>query len=327
MGTVQQSVRRLQEELVAGRRRHLRARRLLKQLARDLGALGQAASCAEPSQGGALCEGLRDARERLEELRVQMTEQRRRGVARAAAALARLRRDLAHAADLSVLGELSASVAHEIRNPLCGILLSAEVLQTKMDPGDSRMVLLGNLQREAEKMERIVNNLLHFSRRYRPRLARCELADVVMKSVESVRHRLRKKQMDVCVRRSGTECEAEVDADLLQQVFSNILANAVDACPPESRIEVTLGPGEAPDSVAVTICDRGEGIPPELLGRIFDPFCTSKANGVGLGLSVTRKIVEAHMGRIDVVSQPGKGATFTVLLPRQPQPQPAEVAA
>jgi two-component system NtrC family sensor kinase len=196
-----------------------------------------------------------------------------------------------------------------------------------MDPDDSRMILLANLQREAEKMEKIVNNLLHFTRRYKARLARCDLADVVRKSVESVGHRLRKKQMNVDIHLSGAASEAHADADLLQQVFGNILANAIDASPAGSCIHVELAVGAAPETVAVTVRDPGEGIPAELIDRVFDPFYTSKVNGVGLGLSVTRKIIDAHGGRIEVASQPGKGTAFKVLLPREPQPQPAEVAA
>ena len=320
-------LKRVEQELVAERRRQLRSRRVMKQLARDLAALGQLAPGSVKDREDAFREGLQEARDRLEGLRVQMTDERRGGAERAAAALAQLQRQLPRVTDLSVLGELSASVAHEIRNPLCGIRLSAEVLQTKMDPGDSRMVLLANLQREAEKMEKIVNNLLHFARRYKARLARCDLADVVSKSVESVRHRLRKKQVDVEIRCAEAASEAHADADLLQQVFSNLLANAVDACPPGSCIQVEMAVAPEPDCLAVTVRDPGEGIPAELVDRVFDPFYTSKANGVGLGLSVTKKIVEAHGGCIEVASGPGKGTAFTVLLPRRPQPQPAEVAA
>ena len=145
--------------------------------------------------------------------------------------------------DLATLGELSASVAHEIRNPLCGILLSLEVLQTKMDPDDSRNILLNNLHREALKMERVVNNLLHFARHYQPRPVVCELGDVVLKTIDSIKAHLQKRQIEVRVRRSAIRCEAEVDPDLVQQVFRNILLNSVDACPKGSRLDVDLAPG------------------------------------------------------------------------------------
>ena len=229
-------------------------------------------------------------------------------------ALERLASQTGSLQDLATLGQLSASVAHEIRNPLCGILLSVEVLQTKMDPQDSRNILLINLHREAEKMEKVVNNLLHFARHYQPRLAVCELGEVVLKTIDSIKSHLQKRQIEVRVRRSAIRCEAEVDAELVQQVFRNILLNSVDACPKGSQLDVDLALVEG-DAVAVAFTDCGEGIASDKLDRIFDPFFTSKANGVGLGLSVSKKIVEAHRGRIEVQSEPGRGSRFTVVLP------------
>lgn len=229
--------------------------------------------------------------------------------------------------DLATLGELSASVAHEIRNPLCGMLLSVEVLQTKMDADDSRSVLLQNLHREAEKMEKVVNNLLHFARHYEPRPSASDMEEVVKRTVESVRSHLKKHEVEVGIRCSALHCRAEIDSDLVQQVFRNILLNAVDAVPRGSRVDVDLlleGEGER---VAVTFTDRGEGIPPESLDRIFDPFFTSKSNGVGLGLSVSKKIVEAHDGRIEVESELGEGTRFSVVFPRRADREGEKVAA
>jgi len=227
--------------------------------------------------------------------------------------------------DLATLGELSASVAHEIRNPLCGILLSVEVLQTKMDPADSRNILLNNLRREAEKMEKVVSNLLHFARHYQPRPVVSEMGEVVLRTIESIKSHLQKQRIEVRVRRSAIRCEAEVDPDLVQQVFRNILLNSVDASPKGSRLDVDLGLAED-GAVAIAFIDRGEGIRKDRIDRIFDPFFTSKTNGVGLGLSVSKKIVDAHHGRIEVESEPGRGSRFTVVLPRKAELQ-AEMAA
>lgn len=228
--------------------------------------------------------------------------------------------------DLATLGELSASVAHEIRNPLCGILLSLEVMQTKMDPEDSRNILLNNLHREALKMERVVNNLLHFARHYQPRPVVCELGDVVLRTIDSIKVHLKKRQVEVRVHRSAIRCEAEVDPDLVQQVFRNILLNSVDACPHGSRLDVELGLADD-QAVAVAFTDEGEGIEEERLARIFDPFFTSKTSGVGLGLSVSKKIVDAHHGRIDVQSKVGQGSRFTVVLPSKAECQLEKAAA
>jgi len=229
--------------------------------------------------------------------------------------------------DLAALGELSASVAHEIRNPLCGILLSSEVLQTKMDAGDSRTAVLQNLHREAEKMEKVVNNLLHFAHSYEPRPTRCDLEEVVRDTLNAVRTHLDKKQITVSVRRPEEGCEAVVDPDLMHQVFRNLLLNSVDACPPGSELAVELRLSQDGRRAVAAFSDPGEGIEPELLDRVFDPFYTSKHNGVGLGLSVTKKIVDAHHGRIEVASSPGQGTTFTVTVPAEAAQSAEKVAA
>jgi signal transduction histidine kinase len=270
---------------------------------------------------------LQDVRDEISRLRGEFAEAWADRMRRWIEMAEELSREISQEVSLTTLGELSASVAHEIRNPLCGILLSVEVLQTKMDPDDSRAALLNNLQREAEKMEKVVNNLLHFARHYRPRLVRCDMADVVIKSIESVKAHLKRNQMEVKIRRSALTCEAEVDPDLVQQVFSNILLNSVDACPKGSSVDVHVAACHEPAGVTVAFRDEGVGIRGDLLDRIFDPFFTSKPNGIGLGLSVSKKIVEAHNGRIEVASEVGRGATFTVMFPLRADRQEAKAAA
>ncbi|MCK4283437.1 MAG: hypothetical protein KAX44_03895 [Candidatus Brocadiae bacterium] len=230
-------------------------------------------------------------------------------------------------ANLATLGELSGSIAHEIRNPLCGMLLSAEVLETKMDPDDSRMTVLQNLRREAERMEKVVNNLLHFARHYRPRLVPCDLEEAILGTVDSIRAHLQKKRIVVDVACASPCREADMDLELMQQVFRNILLNSVDACPEGSRLSVEVRVLDELGQVAVIFHDEGPGIQKDVLGRVFDPFFSSKHNGVGLGLSVSQKIVEAHQGRLEVASGPGEGATFTVIFPARAESRSERVAA
>jgi signal transduction histidine kinase len=252
----------------------------------------------------------------LSRLRTKCLEGEQERLERLSDAVGELNEDLSRAAGLAALGEISTSVAHEIRNPLCGMLLSLEVLKTKMDANDSRMRLLDNVHREAEKMEKIVENLLHFARKYRPQLVHWELEDVVRKSLESVHQHLEKNEIAVDIQRRCAKCEADVDPDLVQQVFRNVLLNSIDACPKGSRIEIYLSELAADDAVGVAFRDEGEGMSREQLARIFEPFYTSRHKGIGLGLAVSKKIVDAHNGRIDVQSAPGKGATFTIIFPR-----------
>lgn len=326
MRRTQECIERLLTELTDEQRQLLQRADLLEEAVRSLDDLAQRI-CSGEGARGAVPGSLAEVRERVHRLRRELTDAWSLRLRRWTHMAEGLSKELSRVGSLTTLGELSASVAHEIRNPLCGILLSVEVLQTKMDPEDSRSAVLHNLHREAEKMEKVVNNLFHFARHYQPRLMPCDLAEVVMNGIESVRSHLTTSRTEVNVRRSTADCLAEVDPNLVQQVFSNLLLNSVAACPKGSKLDIELRAADEPARIAVAFRDEGEGIRSDLLARIFDPFFTSKANGIGLGLSVSKKIVEAHSGRIEVTSQLGKGTTFTVIFPREAGQQRARVAA
>jgi signal transduction histidine kinase len=304
-------------ELEAERRELACTEAVMQAAEAHLSGLEQHLSAMPTGANGSSPSALDGLREHIESVRRQCVKARGRRLDRLVRIASELDEGMGRMVSLAALGELSASVAHEIRNPLCGMLLSVEVLQTKMDVGDSRRVLLDNLHREAEKMEKIVNNLLHFARHYRPRMVRCRMEDIVRRSLDSIKRHLDKNDIEVQIHRQEPDCTAEVDPDLVHQVFRNILLNSVDASPKGSRLDIELGGNGSPDIVTIAFIDHGEGIEKERFERIFDPFFTSKHSGVGLGLSVSRKIVEAHSGRIEVQSEPGRGATFTVLFGRR----------
>jgi signal transduction histidine kinase len=195
------------------------------------------------------------------------------------------------------------------------MLFSLDVLRTKMDDDDSRTVLLDNVRREAERMEKIVQNLLHFARNYKPRLAPCEIEQIVRASIEAVESILKKRNVTVELRNCARDGRAAVDRELMSQVFKNLLTNSVEASPAgRALVAEVLDVGEGRIGIAFT--DKGEGVNEEDIARIFEPFHSSKEKGVGLGLAVSKKIVEAHSGWIEVRSERGKGTTFTVVLPR-----------
>ncbi len=304
----QQLVGRLLEAIRTERQSLAERREVIESLERRIDALAEVVGDAEV---------LLPLRSDLATLRRQCVQQWSERLGAWASRMEELAVVLSGMVELANLGELSASVAHEIRNPLCGMLLSVEVLQTKMDEDDSRKVLLDNLHREAERMEKVVHNLLHFARHYTPRIAECDMEEVVHRTTQSIRSSLRKRNVEVRVRRSALHCSAQIDSDLVEQVFSNILLNAVDASPPGSRVEVDLDVLEEEGAVAVSFTDQGDGIADDLLARVFDPFFTSKATGIGLGLSVSKKIVDAHKGRLEVRNAPSGGAVFTVVLPAE----------
>jgi len=320
MEQTQESARALEAELAAGSEALACQEGLIRAAEANLDSLERHLAGAD----GNVAECLAALRGELGQLRRQCVEAWVALLERIRAVATVLGEQMDGVLTLATLGELSASVAHEIRNPLCGMLLSVEVLQTKIDPGDSRAVLLDNLHREAEKMEKVVNNLLHFARQYRPRPVRCRLQDVIQRGLDSIKRHLQKGEIQVSVECADADVVADVDPDMVHQVLRNILLNAVDASPKGGALEVKLSGSATGDEASVTITDHGEGIEPEHLERIFDPFFTSKHNGVGLGLSVSRKIIDAHNGRIEVQSRPGLGATFRLVFPGKDMALPAQ---
>jgi signal transduction histidine kinase len=241
---------------------------------------------------------------------------------RMALELAANQEDLLQARKMAALGTLTAGVAHEINNPLNNIALSAEsLIETHGDAlDDDAREIAGDILAQADRAGEIVRNLLDFSRSEKARFSPLDPAVVVKSSAA-----LFKNQLLL----SGLELRLELPPGLpavagslrhLQQVFLNLLQNAAQATPPGGHITVS---GRADgDFVRLAVRDDGRGIAPEDLDHIFEPFFTTKdvGQGTGLGLAVTYSIVKRHGGRIEVESEPGKGATFVVCLPKAGEP-------
>jgi two-component system NtrC family sensor kinase len=222
---------------------------------------------------------------------------------------------------LSSLGKLSASIAHEINNPLAGILTFAKLMIRTIEHGPvgeaERRTLVKQLalvQRESERCSAIVRNLLDFARE-RP----LQLKDVDVNQVVEEVFQLVANQVAI----QGLLVEKDlarvpmVDADFgqMRQAFMNIVINAIEAIGKGGHLRVATRPLPEEDAVEIVFQDDGPGIPPELMQKIFDPFFTTKEKGTGLGLSVVYGIVDRHKGRVSVDSEPGKGTRFTIRLP------------
>jgi len=228
---------------------------------------------------------------------------------------------------LASLGQLAASIAHEINNPLTGILTYARLLARKLGSeipeGEGRRAILRQLalvERETDRCCAIVRNLLEFARQREPKVEPVDLNRVVGEALSLVGNRLTIQGIALD-RRLEPLPEVPADAGQLRQVIVNILLNACEAMGAGGKLTVASRSAGAEDGVEVAIGDTGPGIPPEHLGRIFDPFFTTKEKGTGLGLSVAYGIVQRHGGRIEVRSRPGEGTTMTVRLPRAGPPK------
>ena len=276
---------------------------------------------------GELARSYNDMRERLKETVAELNQLTRSLEARVEERTSQLRatqQRLQQNDRLASLGRLSATVAHEINNPLSGVLNLATLMQRILrEDGipperlEEFRGYLAQVVRETARAGRIVTDLLSFSRQPRPRPAPVDLNGLIRDTLGLLAHRL-----EVCGARPRLELAQDLppasgDASQLQQVVTNLVANAMEAMPQGGDLTVRTGKAPGAGMLFLEVQDAGAGIPDEILHRIFDPFFTTKAESrsVGLGLAVTYGIVEAHGGDIEVKSRVGEGTTFRITLP------------
>lgn len=221
------------------------------------------------------------------------------------------------------LGELSAYVAHEIRNPLTGIRTTVQFVGSKFKPGDSRREDLDDVITELDRIEQIITGLLMFARPPAARPRPCDLHQVLDKTLAMIEIQL--EDANVKLAREDTEDLPLLDADpdLLQQVFLNLCLNAIQAMPEGGELMVATGVRRyrtRRSMVDVSFSDTGVGIPKELMERIFDPFFTTRSVGTGLGLPISVQIVRDAGGVLTAKNNSGGGATMRVSLPVPAEP-------
>ena len=234
-------------------------------------------------------------------------------------------RQLARADRLASLGEMAAGIAHEIKNPLAGIYGAAQVLANEFPEGDPKREIVGEMMTLLKRLDNTIKDLLNFARYTEPQLTKGNLNDVIDKVLFLVQQIPEGKRARIRREFDPGMPEIEMDQEQVKQVFLNLALNALQARPDSVTLTIRTH-GEVPADVLdiryrsgyvmATVSDDGPGIPPDKLGKIFQPFFTTKENGTGLGLSMTRKILDLHEGRITAGSGPGGGATFTVFLPK-----------
>jgi two-component system sensor histidine kinase PilS (NtrC family) len=224
---------------------------------------------------------------------------------------------------LEAVAELSASLAHEIRNPLASIRSSVEQLAHSAGSSDDEQLLAGLVVRESDRLSRLLNEFLDFSR---VRVTRRQLLDLagVARAAAAVVQEHPACAATVALEIHGQAAPLEGDEDLLHRVVMNLLLNAIQAAGPNARVRVDVRPAQPRDlpagvrmeePVLLSVRDNGPGIAPEVRDRLFAPFVTSREGGSGLGLAIVHRAVQAHRGLVLVDSREGRGTTFTVLLP------------
>ena len=220
---------------------------------------------------------------------------------------------------IASIGTLTAGIAHEINNPVNNISL---ILESLVEDGDNmdkeeRARLYQEAMDQADRTSEIVKNLLEFSRASHPRLEDVDTGEVVDKTGRLVRNEMELRKIRFITEIQPGLPKVRMDKGCLQQVLLNLFMNAIQAMESEGELRAKVGLADTPAEIRIDVTDNGPGIPPEYMDRIFDPFFTTKKEGVGtgLGLSVSYSIIQKNGGRIELESQPGQGAHFSIFLP------------
>jgi two-component system sensor histidine kinase HydH len=220
---------------------------------------------------------------------------------------------------LAALGQLTAGLAHELRNPLGTIKASSEMLSRNVAAeNEVAREVAGYISTEVDRCNSLVSRFLDFARPLEARVAPTDLTHVLDRAIEMVAREAQEQSIAIYRNYAPDLPPFPMDAELMERVFFNLLQNAVQASAKGSSL--TVKTRIAGDMAETCVIDRGSGIDPKLIETIFNPFVTTKSNGVGLGLPIVSKIVDRHGGRMTVESQPGEGSVFHVLLPLVGQP-------
>lgn len=217
--------------------------------------------------------------------------------------------------ELAAVGQLAASIAHELRNPLSSIKGAAQFLQKEFEHESSIVEFLGIIIEEVNGLNKLTTEFLDFARPMQLELKPTSINRIVERTLQLMSVHITDHNTAVKESLHPQVPEIQADEHQLDQVMKNIILNALQAMPEGGVLTIETGP-TASEGAYISISDSGIGIPPDKTERIFQPFFTTKTKGTGLGLSVVHKIVENHGGRIELVSEVGKGSTFKIILPR-----------
>jgi signal transduction histidine kinase len=215
---------------------------------------------------------------------------------------------------MAALGTMAAGIVHELRNPLAFLLTSAEILGFKGDDKEFRENTLKMFVPEVKRMNNIIGTLLDYARQHEMRRVPTDIHQLLEKIILMVTFDTRRLQVKI-KKDFKAQLQPLGEESRMMQVFLNLVNNAIQAMPKGG--EITLVTEDLGNMTRVQVIDTGEGITPENLQRISSPFFTTKEKGTGLGLAITRKILEEHLGRLEITSELGKGSVFSVYLPNQ----------
>jgi len=262
------------------------------------GMLGQDLATVEWERKDHRPEGLEGLANRIEQV-VEQLQQRERDVRRAER--------------LAAIGQLAAGMAHEIRNPLTSVQLLVQTARRDPDAGALTDTDLSLIDGELARIEQTLRTFLDYARPPKLERVTCDLVTITESAVQLVRGRAQQQAVEMRIQMPPDPIQLNADPAQLRQVVVNLLLNALDEMPMGGTLDLTAVRGGA--EVTLSVNDTGNGIPAEIAPRLFEPFATNKETGVGLGLVVSKRIVEDHGGTLRGFNRPGGGATFQIHLP------------
>jgi len=228
--------------------------------------------------------------------------------------LQRHQREMLRAEQLSAVGQLAASVAHEVRNPLTSVKMLVEAALRHHNRKPLSELDLKVIHGEVARLEQTVQVFLDFARLPTPKRTHGDLRDIVVQSLGLVKARARQQNVELQVKCPDDPVFESIDGGQIRTVLVNLFLNALDAMPQGGRLEIDLESSQV-NGIHLVVSDSGEGIAHEIEGRLFTPFTSSKPTGTGLGLSISRRIIEEHGGTITGGNRPQGGAFFSISLP------------
>jgi len=220
---------------------------------------------------------------------------------------------LEHADRLATAGEMAASMAHEIKNPIAGVLGALQIFDSETPQKDERKEVIAEMITQLERVNNALNDLLYFARPTPPFFENVLVDDLIKKTCSLLAQQTKNKNIQILKKLSGDNLYISADKKQIQQVLWNIMLNAVQAMERGGTLSILLTSQES--MVKIQITDTGKGMYPEQLEQVFKPFFTTKHKGTGLGMTISKRIIEQHNGKIYIDSIFGKGTTVTILLP------------
>jgi len=225
----------------------------------------------------------------------------------------KLEEKLREAEHLSAIGEMTAGVSHEIRNPLGIIKSSAQLLKKKMEKVDAQSAIPDIIIEESARLDNIITDFLNFARPQRPDFHPCRIENIIEKNIAYLSPQIEDGNFKIIRDISDALPELSADSAMLYQAFLNILINAFQSLKQNGLITIKIK--SVSGHIVINFIDNGEGVPEDILKKIWTPFFTTKDTGTGLGLGIVKNIIEAHHGTITISNEPTKGANVEIRLP------------